>query len=60
MAVLAGILTTEQVLAPCSVPLYESGREAALAGLEGVHQPSKKAMQAAEKLLKLSPHFKMG
>jgi hypothetical protein len=50
LACARGLLTAEQVEAPCSVDLYESGRAACAAGLAGVRRPGARAQRAISKL----------
>ena len=50
LAQLRGSLTPEQVWAPCPVDVYDSGTEAADAGLAGVPNPTHEAQSAMKKL----------
>lgn len=50
LAVARGVIETEQVEAPCPVPLYGSGAEACAAGLAGVRRPCAKARRAIRRL----------
>lgn len=50
LLVARGVLTVEQVEAPCPVPLYGSGREACKAGMKGVKRPGAPAVRAITKL----------
>jgi hypothetical protein len=51
LACVHGLISAEQVEAPCRVELYATGREACAAGLAGVLRPGVKARRAIDKLV---------